>query len=75
MTVMFLRIAPEDYFVFRDGRKQPEVQHRSVLNCVGQIVLGDRDDATVELHGDAITLGPSRYREKAVRYELAAIQK
>jgi hypothetical protein len=75
MTVMFLRIDSEDYFVFTDRKKQPEVNHRSVLKCVGQIVLGDRDDGTVDLHGETLTLGPSRYREKAVTYELAAINK
>ena len=52
------------------GEQRPVAEQRVVLKCVGQIVVGDRDDGTVELKGDTLTLGKSRYREKAAVYKL-----
>ena len=37
---------------------------RIVLKAVGSIGLGDRDDGTVELKGDAIILSKSKYRDE-----------
>jgi len=37
---------------------------RIVLKAVGSIGLGDRDDGTVELKGNAIILGKSKYRDE-----------
>jgi hypothetical protein len=70
LYVYLLRWDKEEYWTFEPGKERPTTQQRVVLKCIGQIVLGDRDDGTIELQGSMLTLGKSRYREKSAVYRL-----
>ena len=62
--VYLVRVETEGYFTYREGAASPTVEKRLVLKCVGQIGQGDRDNGTVELRGDTLVLGTSRYRNR-----------
>jgi len=40
-------------------------RERLVMECTGRFDLGDRDEGTVEVRGDRVVVGPSRYRSHA----------
>lgn len=68
--IFLIRRDKEDYFEFSEDQAKPTILHRHVLKCIGQIGLGDRDDGLVELKGDTLSLGKSRYRDKVEYYHL-----
>lgn len=40
------------------------LNERLVMRCLGQVIHGDRDDGRIELRGDYLLLGKSRYRNQ-----------
>lgn len=56
----------DEDFVLEDG--QP--RRRRLLRRVGAFTLGDRDDGLVELRGNQLVLGASRYRSKECAFYL-----
>lgn len=44
-------------------RARGAVSERLAMRCLGQVGHGDRDDGRIELRGDTLLLGKSRYRD------------
>jgi len=63
-----LFVRAKDSRVYEEG----SARNRTLLVCVGQCGLGDRDEGTVRLVGNSVILGKSQYRERDVALDLTA---
>ena len=61
MCLLFVRVDTGQALLFEPAR-QPQL----LMTLVGRFALGDRDDASVRLEGNAVRIGASRYRENEI---------
>ena len=60
MDIIFIR------FEWDDAYEQGEYRKRVIMKRVGDFCLGDRDDGTIKLDGNKLTISTSRYRSEPV---------
>jgi len=74
-TTVFLLDFNQGKYTKFNKVNNPDDEKRIYLECVGQIVRGDRDTGSVVLNGDKLILGKSQYREKPEVYNLKLVKR
>jgi len=70
MLSIFLLVFNQGKYTKFNKVNNPDNEKRIYLECVGQIVRGDRDTGSVVLKGDNLILGKSQYRKNPEIYNL-----
>lgn len=52
---------------------QGEHRNRTLLKCVGSFGLGDGDDGSIQIQGNCVLVGKSKYRDKDVVLDLSEL--